>query len=79
MEETGRLKVSDLPGGEEIASTIHKGPFENVDAAYKVIGEWMADNGYEMSGSGREVYLTDPQKTAPEDYITEVQVPVRKK
>jgi effector-binding domain-containing protein len=32
-----------------------------------------------MSGPGREVYLTDPQQTAPEDYITEVQVPVRKK
>lgn len=79
VEESGRIKMSELPGGEDIASTIHKGPFENVGAAYKAIGVWMAGNGYEMSGPGREVYLTDPQKTAPEDYITEVQVPVSRK
>ncbi len=79
VEETGRIRMSDLPGGEDIASVIHKGPFEGVHAAYKAVMEWMAGNGYEMNGPAREVYLTDPKQTAPEDYITEVQVPVRKK
>jgi effector-binding domain-containing protein len=78
VEETDRIMMTDMAGGEEVASVIHKGPFENVSAAYKAIMEWMAGNGYETAGPSREVYLTDPQRTAPEDYITEVQVPVRK-
>ena len=78
VEETGRIRMSDLPGGEDIASVIHKGPFEGVHAAYTAVLEWMAGNGYELNGPVREVYLTDPKQIAPEDYITDVQVPVRK-
>jgi len=32
-----------------------------------------------ISGPGRELYLTDPNKTKnPEDNVTEIQFPVRK-
>jgi AraC family transcriptional regulator len=69
--------VKKVAGGQ-VASTIHKGPFEQVGRTYEALGAWLAVNGFEMTGPPEEVYLTEPDKVPPEEYLTEIRFPVRR-
>lgn len=68
--------------GEEIpellvASTVHKGPYDECGPAYKAVEQWIQSHGHVNVGPPREVYLTDPQTTPDEaDYLTEIQFPI---
>jgi effector-binding domain-containing protein len=78
VQGSGRVKVYEL-AGVEIASTVYKGPYSGVNAAYQAVLKWCEANGYEFNGPCREVYLTDPNDLAdPSANITEIQVPVKK-
>ena len=65
--------------GVEVASTMHKGPYDQIGALYGALAGWIAENGYEIAGPPEEVYLSDPDKTPPEELLTEVHFPVKKK
>jgi AraC family transcriptional regulator len=65
--------------GAEVASTVHKGPFEQVGQTIHALGAWIAENGYEIVGPYEEVYLSDPGKTPPEELLTELRFPVKKR
>jgi effector-binding domain-containing protein len=73
----GEVRVADLPGGT-VASTIHRGPYDEIGPAYHTITGWIQEHGHEFAGPSREVYVTEPQKTPdPADYVTEIQFPIR--
>ena len=69
-----------LPGLDAVASTLHHGPFVTIGEAYNALIKWIEENGYQICGPCREIYLrpshngsqTDPQT------LTEIQFPVRK-
>ena len=63
----------------EVAATMHKGPYDQVGATYGALAGWIAENGYEIVGPSEEVYLSDPGKTAPEELLTEIRFPVKKR
>ena len=63
----------------QVAATMHKGPYENVGKTYETLANWAIENGYEIVGPPDEVYLTNPQETPPNELLTEVRFPVRKK
>jgi effector-binding domain-containing protein len=65
--------------GAEVAATIHKGPFDQVGHTIHALEAWIAENGYEIVGPYEEVYLSDPAKVTPEELLTEVRFPVRKR
>jgi AraC family transcriptional regulator len=65
--------------GARVASTIHKGPFAQVGHTIHALEAWIAANGYEIVGPYEEIYLTDPGKSTPEELLTEVRFPVRKR
>ena len=60
-------------------STVHKGPFDEVGKTYGMLWEWVNANGYEIVGPSEEVYFSDPSTTPPEELMTEIRFPVRKK
>lgn len=62
-----------------VASTMHKGPFDQVGETYKALTEWVMQNGYQINGPPEEVYFSNPAETKPEDLLTEIRFPVRKK
>jgi effector-binding domain-containing protein len=62
----------------EVASTMHKGAYDEVGETYGALVPWIMENGYEIAGPSEEVYLSDPQNTPPEEILTEVRFPVRK-
>jgi effector-binding domain-containing protein len=75
----GEFKCKELPGYEQMATTIHKGAYDSVGSAYNALGKWIETNGYQIIGPCREIYFTDPRSgTPPNEYVTEIQFPVSK-
>lgn len=62
-----------------VASALHRGPYDSVGPTYSALLEWIAENGYEVDGPFEEAYLNDPGETSPEEYLTEVRIPVRER
>jgi len=72
----GSVEPFTMPGGT-VACTLHRGPFDGIGAAYAAVYGWVEEHGREAAGPMREVYLTDPDEVPPEEYLTEVQWPIR--
>ncbi|MEN6615243.1 MAG: GyrI-like domain-containing protein [Syntrophorhabdus sp.] len=64
-------------GIDNAASTVHTGPYEDIEAAYDALTDWMVDNGYEPTGVAFEFYLNDPGTTSPEDLQTVIFMPIQ--
>jgi effector-binding domain-containing protein len=81
LPATDRVKVGDLPAVEQAACMIHQGPYETIGESYKMLMAWAEANGYQVAGPDREIYLKGPEEEgrSPQDYITELQLPVAKK
>ncbi|HBL23987.1 MAG TPA: AraC family transcriptional regulator [Deltaproteobacteria bacterium] len=85
--EMGLPVTKTLPGKGEItagqigiahaASTVHTGPYEEIESAYVALAEWMKENGYEPTGTSYEFYLNDPGTTTPEDLQTMIFLAVK--
>ena len=75
-EGEGDILAETLPGGPA-AVTIHSGPYDQLQAAYAALEEWIAANGFHKAGDPWEAYLNDPADYPnPEDWKTEVCWPV---
>ena len=75
VQAQGRVEPRHFDGGP-VAWTHHVGPYDQVGAAYAALDGWVAENGRRPAGPPREIYLNDPQTTAPEDLLTEVVWPL---
>lgn len=69
---------ASIPPGE-YASAIHKGPYEELARTWAAMfKEWLPTSGREFrEGPCFELYLNDPEKTPPEELLTEVFVPLK--
>jgi AraC family transcriptional regulator len=68
----GDVLAETLPGGPA-AVTIHAGPYEQLQAAYAALEEWIITNGFRPAGAPWEAYLNDPaDHPDPQDWKTEV-------
>ncbi|MDA7026674.1 MerR family transcriptional regulator [Bacillus sp. CLL-7-23] len=62
------------------AKSILKGSYSELTSVYARLWEWIENEQYELVNSPFEIYITNPnQATAPEELITEVYFPVKKK
>ena len=80
VKETERVKVRAISAVESAACTIHNGPFSTLSEAYNAIGKWITDNGYQIVGPCREIYLHtagDGNQNDPNS-VTEIQFPVKR-
>jgi effector-binding domain-containing protein len=74
------ITIRELPGEDQVASVIHKGKYEEISKAYNALMDWIENNGYEIANFSRQVYLRGPgEEKNPDNYITEVQLPIKKK
>jgi DNA-binding transcriptional MerR regulator len=80
LPESERVKVCQLPSVETMACVLHHGPFITIGEAYDAIMRWIGENGYQITGPAREVYLRTAEGGSQEDpdTVTEVQFPVQK-
>ena len=73
----GDIKVGSLAGGD-VATTIHKGPYDNLNQGHEAIQKWLTENNEEADGAPWEVYLTDPGEVPdPADWLTEINSPLK--
>jgi effector-binding domain-containing protein len=72
----GEVYGREVEGGT-MASTVHRGPYDEVGPAYHTLTGWIQEHGHEILGPSREVYLSNPDQTPPSEYLTEIQFPIR--
>ncbi len=65
----------ELPGGTMVKA-IHKGPYETSETTYYEIFAWLEQQGKQVTGPIREVYLNDPGEVEEEEIMTEIYVPI---
>jgi effector-binding domain-containing protein len=70
------VSIRQLPAST-VAFTRHQGGFGDVGKTYDRLLEWVGDNGYEVAGPSRELYLTNPLQTEEGELVTEIQIPVK--
>lgn len=79
FEDTESVRFKTVPP-VEIASATFKGSYDEITAANQAVADWVNDNGYAFNGAMFCVYHVSPAQTQnPDDYVTEVCYPVRKK
>lgn len=73
----GEIMIGALVGGD-VASTMHKGPYDTLNLAHEAVQVWLAENGEESSGAPWEVYVTDPGEVPdPAEWLTEIIHPIK--
>jgi effector-binding domain-containing protein len=71
--------VSGFIPSSETATISHYGMYENLPASYKIIEDWIEQNGYMINGNSYEVYITDPgSEPDSSKWETQVFYPVTK-
>ena len=71
------IMLGSLFGGE-VASTIHKGPYDTLNLGHEAVQEWMMANNVEAAGPPWEVYITDPGEVPdPAEWRTEIIHPLK--
>lgn len=71
------LKTTELPAIEKAASIVYYGSHDGLNTAYAALAQWIEENGYQMSGYCRTLFLTcGEQEEDPDKYVTEIQLPV---
>ena len=75
-EDTEHVKFKTLPA-VKVASCIIKGSYEQMGDAMATVASWINENGYEANGPMFNIYHVSPAQTQnPEEYVTEVCLPI---
>jgi effector-binding domain-containing protein len=62
-----------------VVSVLHRGAYDNLGEAYAYAMQWVEQNGYQIIDNVRESYIDGIwNKENVDDWLTEIQVPVRK-
>ncbi|WP_243546759.1 AraC family transcriptional regulator [Pseudodesulfovibrio tunisiensis] len=79
VQTEGEIGTQTIPAGE-YAITVHKGPYSELHATYaKLFGQWLVKNDLSFADTPcYELYLNDPQQTAPDDLVTEIYLPLKR-
>lgn len=78
-EDSGTVVFQVLPQVEEASCIFHKGSYDTLHQSYTVVLDYIEENGYEICGNIRESYIDGVwNKETPEEWLTEIQIPVRK-
>ncbi len=78
-QDTEHVKFKIQPE-TAVASITFNGPYEQFRDVYASLAAWVEANGYEYCGAMFDIYHVSPHETQnPEEFVTEVCCPVRKK
>ena len=64
----------------QVASAVCKGSYDQMGDVNAAVASWVEANGYTFDGTAFNIYHVSPHETGnPDDFVTEVCYPVRKK
>lgn len=76
-QESERVKFKTIEAVPTAACLLHKGPYTTLHTSYNAVFMWIAEQGLRPSGPPRESYIDGIwNRNNPEDWLTEIQVPV---
>lgn len=67
--------ITDVPAAELAATTVHYGSMATIGDSWQALHAWIEDNGYELAGVCRELYVVS-EPEPQENWVTELQQPV---
>ncbi|KQC10403.1 MAG: hypothetical protein APR55_02535 [Methanolinea sp. SDB] len=72
------FSIRTLPA-EKVISVVYRGPYDHdgFSVAFGNAFRFAAEHGLETKGPDRQVYLNNPDETAPDELLTEIQIPVK--
>ena len=77
-DDMGELHFKTMPK-LRVASVFHKGSYNTLVASYESVLRYVEDHGYEIVGAIRESYIDGVwNKEDESEWLTEIQVPIRK-
>jgi AraC family transcriptional regulator len=62
-----------------VAVTVHKGPYSETTETLERLMAWIGSQGRVVDGPVLERYLNNPMQVKPEELLTEIWIPVKKK
>ena len=74
----GKVEIKEISTHQAV-STVYKGPYGQAAQIYQALIKYAEDNGYNISGPVKEIYLNNPMEVSEDELLTEVQFPVMKK
>ena len=78
-QDTEHVRFKTVPP-VQIASATYKGSYDQILRVNKAVADWVVANGYDFDGKSFCIYHVSPSQTEnPEELVTEVCFPVRKK
>ena len=78
-QDTEHVKFKTVPP-IQVASAIYKGSYDQISRVNAAVADWVVANGYDFDGKSFCIYHVSPSQTDnPEELVTEVCFPVRKK
>lgn len=78
-QDTEHVKFKTVPP-IQIASAIYKGGYDQISRVNAAVANWVVENGYDFNGKSFCIYHVSPSDTSdPEELVTEVCFPVKKK
>lgn len=64
----------------DMAAIVQKGPLSGTLDSYALLNRWIVENGYQENGPSREYYYKNERnETDPSEFVTEIQIPIRRK
>lgn len=79
-QDSDMVKFKKIETVDTALCIFHKGPYEGFREAYAFAYEWIEDNEYEVVGLARESYIDGIwNKESGAEWLTEIQIPVKKK
>ena len=77
--DTEHVKFKTVPP-VTVASATFQGPYRQIGEVNQAVASWVEDNGYAFDGLFFNIYHVSPHETRnPEEFVTEVCYPVRKR
>ena len=77
--DTEHVRFRTLPP-VTVASSVCKGPYEQLNPVMAAVAAWVTDNGYAFDGPAFNIYHVSPHETSdPNEFVTEVCYPERKR
>ena len=79
MKDENGFVFKETEAVGQAASILVPGDYSNINGAYSFLANWIEENGYSMAGNPRQVAIKGPwNESSTEDYLNEIQIPVRK-
>ncbi|MDD2503720.1 MAG: GyrI-like domain-containing protein [Clostridia bacterium] len=71
LADKGEIKAREIPAGK-YAECMYKGPYKECVPAYDAMNRWIAEKGFEATGTAYEVYYNSPMDVPESELITKI-------